>query len=250
MSEQRVVVVTGGGSGIGRAVATRFTGQGDQVIILGRTDAKLRHVVDELGDRASYKVVDVSQREQVELAIASITQKFEHVDVLVNNAGFVKGISTDTPLAQAEAVWEQEVGSNLKGAFLMAVGLAPHLVRPGGRIINIGSIAAYTGGIRGGTLGYASAKAGMHGLTCALARELSPQGITVNTISPGLVSGTDFFGGGLAPDRIQEIVTQVPLGRPGKPDDIASVVFFLASNEASYITGEVIHVNGGWLFGH
>jgi 3-oxoacyl-[acyl-carrier protein] reductase len=138
----------------------------------------------------------------------------------------------------------------LKGAFLMSVGLAPQLARPGGRIVNIGSIAAYTGGSRGGVIGYGTAKAGLHGLTVALARELSSAGITVNTISPGLIAETDFFGGGLTPERIQQAAAQIPAGRAGTPDDVAHTIYFLASPGAAYITGEVIHVNGGWLFGH
>lgn len=249
MQEKRTIVVTGGGSGIGRAITATFAGQDEQVVILGRTEEKLSRVVDELGANVNFAVADVSQREQVEAVVTSIIKQFGQVSVLVNNAGFVKGITADMPLSESEAIWEQEIGANLKGAFLVSVGLAPHLVRPGGRIINIGSIAAYTGGSRGGVIGYGTAKAGLHGLTCALARELSPQGITVNTISPGLITETDFFGGGLTAERIQTTVSQVPVGRAGKPEDIAATVDFLASAGADYITGEVIHVNGGWLFG-
>lgn len=249
MQEKRTIVVTGGGSGIGRAITATFARQGEQVVILGRTKEKLSRIVDEIGVNVTFEVADVSQREQVEAAIASIINQFGRVSALVNNAGFVKGITTDMPLSEAEAIWEQEIGANLKGAFLMSVGVAPHLVRPGGRIINIGSIAAYTGGSRGGVIGYGTAKAGLHGLTCALARELSPQGITVNTISPGLITETDFFGGNLTQERIQNTVSQVAIGRAGKPEDIAATVDFLASGGADYITGEVIHVNGGWLFG-
>jgi 3-oxoacyl-[acyl-carrier protein] reductase len=250
MSEERVIVVTGGGSGIGRAIAERFVQSGHHAMILGRTEAKLQQVTEEAGARMHYQVTDISQREQVEAAIAAVLDTFGRVDVLVNNAGFVEGVSSDMPLREAEAIWEREINTNLKGAFLMAAGLAPHLARPGGRIINIGSIAAYTGGSRGGVIGYAAAKAGLHGLTCALARELSPEGITVNTISPGLIHETDFFGGNLTEERVQQVAAQIPAGRAGRPDDIAGTVCFLASADASYITGEVLHVNGGWLFGH
>lgn len=250
MENQRVIVVTGGGSGIGKAIATKFVRNGDTVIILGRTEAKLQAVCDELGSAVSYQVVDVSQREQVERGIANIVETHTQINVLVNNAGFVRGLRVDTPLGDAESIWDDVVGANLRGAMLMSVAASPYLMRPTGRIINIGSIAAYTGGSRGGVIAYGSAKAGTHGLTVALARELSPEGITVNTISPGLIGDTDFFGGALSPERIQMAKEHIPIGRPGKPEEIAGLVCFLASEKASYITGEVIHVNGGWLFGH
>lgn len=250
MSNDKVVIITGGGSGMGRATAELFASKGEQVVILGRTEAKLQQVVAETEGKVDYEVVDVSEAARVETAVSSIIQKFGRADIVVNNAGFVEGISTMMPLLEAEAVWEREIGTNLKGAFLMAVGFAPHLTRPGGRIINIGSIAAYTGGSRGGVLGYGAAKAGLHGLTCALARELSPEGITVNTISPGLIVETDFFGGRLTAERVNSVSAQVPVGRAGTPQEIAHTIAFLASEGAAYITGEVVHVNGGWLFGH
>jgi 3-oxoacyl-[acyl-carrier protein] reductase len=108
MQEKRTIVVTGGGSGIGRAITATFARQGEQVVILGRTKEKLSRVVDEIGANVTFEVADVSQREQVEAAIASIINQFGQVSVLVNNAGFVKGITTDMPLSEAEAIWEQE----------------------------------------------------------------------------------------------------------------------------------------------
>jgi 3-oxoacyl-[acyl-carrier protein] reductase len=122
------------------------------------------------------------------------------------------------------------------------------LPRPGGRIINISSIAAFTGGSRPGAIGYAAAKAGLLGMTYALARELSPQGITVNAVAPGFIANTEFTGA-WSEERIQSIVAQTPVGRAGDANDVAEAVLFLASPEASFITGEVLNVNGGWLFG-
>lgn len=249
--ETRTVIVTGGGTGIGRGIAAAFAQQGDHVVIMGRTADKLEATAQELGPQVIPQQVDVSQRKQVEQAVAAVVQRFGQVHVLVNNAGFVRSISPDTPLAEAEAAWDEEVDTNLKGAFLMSVAVAPHLARPGGRIINISSIAAYTGGSRGGVLGYSASKAGLHGLTCGLARDLSAQGITANTIAPGLIVETDFFGGQqLSGEQLHSRLEQIPAGRAGRPDDIAAAVVFLASEQASYITGEVLHVNGGWLFGH
>lgn len=245
-----VVIVTGGGTGIGKAIASAFAQQGEQVVITGRTAEKLTQAASEIGQNIMAIPMDVSQREQVQQTVARVVEKFGRVDVLINNAGFVRSISVDTPLEEAEQRWDEELGTNLKGSFLMSLAVASHLPRPGGRIINMSSIAAFTGGSRGGVIGYTSAKAGVHGLTLGLARELSPHGITVNTIAPGLILETDFFGAPLGESQVQARVSQIAAGRPGKPDDVAAAALYLASEHASYVTGEILHVNGGWLFGH
>jgi len=245
----RVVVITGGGSGIGHATAGAFARAGERVVVLGRREERLRAVAQALGPEVTWQRVDVSQRDSIAAGVAAIAERFGRIDVLVNNAGFVHGITTQTPLAEAERLWDEVVDANLKGAFLMAVAAAVHLPRPGGRIVNISSIAAFTGGSRPGAAAYAAAKAGLVGLTYALARELSPQGITVNAIAPGFVAGTEFTGQ-WAEERVRGIVGETPVGRGGRPADIAAAVIYLASPEASFVTGEVLHVNGGWLFGH
>ena len=137
---------------------------------------------------------------------------------------------------------------NLKGSLLMAVATAPHLNRPGGRIINISSIAAFNGGNPIATTGYAAAKAGLHGLTYGLARELSPQGITVNAIAPGFIADTGVTGR-WSEERIESIISDTPVGRPGQPEDVAAAALYLASREASFVTGEIMNVNGGRMFG-
>ncbi len=191
---------------------------------------------------------DVSRLDDVRRAVEEIVGRFGKIDVLVNNAGFIEGVHTDMDLGEAEALWDTVLDANLKGSFLMAAAAARHMAYPGGRIINISSIAAFTGGSRPGAVAYAAAKAGLIGMTYGLARELSPRGITVNAIAPGFIADTGFTGGW--PDtRIREIISQTPMGRPGRADDIASATRFLASAEASFITGEVLNVNGGWLFG-
>lgn len=245
----KVAVVTGGGSGIGKAITKAFVEDGYEVVIVGRTESKLQAVVDEYGDKVTYQVADVGIREQVEQAVSGIAEKYPEINALINNAGFVKGISASTPLEEAEANWDAVVGANLKGAFLMSVACSKYLVRPGGRIINIGSIAAYTGGSSGGVLAYSAAKMGVHGLTVGLAKDLGAEGITVNTVHPGLILETDFFGSPLPQEAVDKRIVHVPLGRAGVPQDIANTVLFLCSDKASYITGEAMSVNGGWLFG-
>jgi 3-oxoacyl-[acyl-carrier protein] reductase len=192
--QSRVVVITGGGTGIGKAIAGSFARNQDQVVIVGRRSEALQAVAQEVGPNCNWQQADVSQRNQVAAAVKAIVDQFGQIDVLVNNAGFVRGITTNMPLDQAEQVWDDEIGTNLKGAFLMSTAITPYLPRPGGRIINISSIAAFTGGSRPGAIGYAAAKSGLLGMTYALARELSPQGITVNAVAPGFIADTEFTG--------------------------------------------------------
>jgi 3-oxoacyl-[acyl-carrier protein] reductase len=248
MSQPRNIIITGGNSGIGRAIAARFVGSGEHVAIIGRNSDTLRSTAESLGSDVIWQQADVSQREQVQAAVASIVEHWGQIDVLVNAAGFVRGVDTTMPLDEAEREWDAVIAANLKGSFLMAMAVAPHLTRPGGRIISISSIAAYSGGRRAGTIAYAASKAGLHGMTMGLARELSPEGITVNAIAPGFIGETGFTGMYTA-ESVNGIVAQTPVGRAGRAEDIAAAVGYLASPEASFVTGEVLQVNGGWLFG-
>jgi 3-oxoacyl-[acyl-carrier protein] reductase len=244
-SQNRVFVITGGSSAIGKAIAEASAKDNAQVVIIGRKQATLQDTAEIIGPNCSWQQADVSQRWQVMTAVTAILEKYGRIDVLVNNSGFVVGEMTDMLLEQAEQAWDDEIGTNLKGAFLMSMAAAPHLPRPGGRIINISSIAAFTGGSRPGAIGYAAAKAGWLGMTYALARELSPQGITINAIA----LATTEFTATWPEERIKSIVAQTPAGRTGSANDVAAALLFLASSKASFITGEVLNVNGGWLFG-
>src|SRR5262249_29724831 len=237
----RVAIVTGGGSGMGRAIAQGFAQGGAHVVILGRREAPLRETAEALGPSVGLRRADVRQRPEVAAAVAEVVARFGHIDILVNAAGFVVGVSPDMPLDEAERNFDETVNTNLKGAFLMAIAVAPHLTRPGGRIINISSIAAYTGGSGGGAVDYAAAKDGV--------AWLSVQGITVNAIAPGFIAETGFTSD-WSEERIQRIIMQTPVGRGARAEDVAAAVLYLASPEASFVTGEVLHVNGGWLFGH
>lgn len=244
IKQQRVIVVTGGGTGIGRAIATRFAQNGERVILIGRRKHILQTAVDSIGGTAEAIVADVCQRADIERVVAQIGQ----IDVLVNNAGFVLGVSADMPLADAEANWDAVINTNLKGSFLMSIASSQKMPESGGRIINISSIAAFTGGSRGGAIEYAASKAGMHGLTMGLARDLGHRGITVNAIAPGLISQTEFTGH-WPEARFQAVLEKQPVKKIGRPEDIAAAAFYLASAEAQFVTGEILSVNGGWLFG-
>jgi 3-oxoacyl-[acyl-carrier protein] reductase len=242
--DQRTAVITGGGSGIGLGIAEAMTAAGYRVVLVGRDEARLRAAAQRLGQGASWRRADVGRRDEVEVALAQLTR----IDVLVNAAGSIRAVSLATPAEEAEASWDAVIQANLKGSFLTTHAAAPRLASPGGRVINIGSIGAQTGGSRPGGVAYAAAKSGLHGLTFALARELAPRGITANVIAPGFVADTGFTGAW--PDEWRSaIVAQTPMGRPGTPADIAGAVLWLASDAGSFVTGAVIPVNGGWRIG-
>ncbi|MCO7124762.1 SDR family oxidoreductase [Sporolactobacillus shoreicorticis] len=249
MRTNRVALITGGSSGIGFAIAKKMIENHVDVTIMGRKEDALSEAATKLQGSIHWIRGDVSDRPDVERAVKSIADRTGTIDILVNNAGKGGGITTKIPLSEAEAVWDDVSAVNLKGAFLMTMAAAPILKRPGGRIINISSIGAFTGGSRAGGLAYAASKSGLHGLTFASARELSKEGITVNAIAPGLITETNFFNGQLTEKRLNQTVSQIPAGRAGQPSDIASAVWYLASPDASYINGEILNVNGGWMFG-
>jgi 3-oxoacyl-[acyl-carrier protein] reductase len=242
--DRKQAVVTGGASGIGFGIARALIGTGYGVRLVGRTADRLRDAAERLGDGVSWRVADVGRRGD----IAGALDGLDRVDVLVNAAGFIRGVALATPADEAEAAWDAVIAANLKGTFLMTHAVAPRLCSPGGRIVNISSIGAQTGGSRPGGLAYAAAKSGLHGLTYALARELAPRGITANVIAPGFVAGTGFTGS-WPEERVSAIIAETPLGRAGTPDDIAGAVLWLASDAAAFVTGVVIPVNGGWRIG-
>lgn len=244
----RIVVVTGGGSGIGKGIAKAFA-RDSSVTIVGRRIDLLRATAEELGPNVTWEPADVGKREQIAAAISNVVRRHQKIDVLVNNAGFTRVITTRTPLEEAEQLWDEVLTSVLKGSFLTTQAVVPYMARPGGRIVFVSSIAAYTGGSRPGAIAYAAAKAGLHGMLYSLARELSAEGITVNGIAPGFIANTGFTQH-WSPERVNGIIAQVPVGRAGTADDVAAAARFLASTKASYISGEILHVNGGWSFGH
>jgi 3-oxoacyl-[acyl-carrier protein] reductase len=247
IAENRVVLITGGGSGIGRAMAETFARHGDRVVIIGRHADKLHEAAEASGSNCIWQQADISQVNEVKRAVNAVVERLKKIDVLINNAGysgFERGMNADMPLEQAEEIWDDQIGVNLTGAFLMTLAVAPHLPRPGGRIINISSDAALTGGPGLRLIGYAAAKAGLLGLTRSLAIEFGPQGITVNVIAPGAI-----MTGPMPEEAIKSITAMLPVRRVGNVNDIASAALFLASPEAGFITGELMNINGGRVFG-
>ncbi|GAA2643120.1 MULTISPECIES: SDR family NAD(P)-dependent oxidoreductase [Nonomuraea] len=237
----REVVVTGGGTGIGFAIAAAFAGKGDKVTITGRREQVLREAADKLG--ASYAVFDAASPVAVQEALAHLPAT---VDVLVNNAGGNTNLDRqkiENDLKDLAEAWWANLNANLMSAVLVTTALLPRLSK-GGRIVSIGSIAA-----RGtGSGSYGAAKAAMESWTADLAAELGSKA-TANVVAPGLVVDTEFFRGRLTPEGVRHRVESTRNGRAGTPDDIAETVLFLASPGAGHLTGQVLHVNGGAYLG-
>jgi 3-oxoacyl-[acyl-carrier protein] reductase len=239
----REVVVTGGGTGIGYAVAATFADLGDRVTITGRREGVLGEAAARLGARPV--AFDATHPAAVEQALAHLPDR---VDVLVNNAGGNTDLGADAPrpgdLAALAASWRAMLEANLLSAVLVTAALGSRLADHA-RIVTIGSIAA-----RRGAGSYGAAKAAVEAWSASVAAELGRRGITANVVAPGLVEGTEFFGDRLTDERRERLVGETRNGRAGTPSDVAATVAFLCSREAGHVTGQVVHVNGGAYFGH
>jgi len=241
----RIVVVTGGTSGIGRAVAAKFAADGAQVFLTGRTAETVKRVAEQLDADSPGNVVGVvcdSTRPDHVAALA--VRVGEQVDVLVNASGGLVAASEEDeeepdPLEELKATWNAYVAQNVLGAVLTTAAVREQLGE-GSAIISLGTIGAER---RGGA--YGAAKAALAAWSAGLSAELGPAGITANVVAPGYVAGTDFFQGGMTDARHELLVAETHDKRAGTPEDIAETVFFLASPGARHITGQTIHVNGG-----
>ncbi|KAB2382230.1 SDR family NAD(P)-dependent oxidoreductase [Actinomadura montaniterrae] len=238
----RSAVVTGGGTGIGRAVAAALAADGLDVVITGRREKVLAEAAADLGPRVRPVVFDVTDPGRIEAALAELP---ETVDVLVNNAGGNTDTGRPAPsgLAGVREAWLANLETNLVSAVLVTTALEPRLARDG-RVISMGSIA---GGRGGGS--YGAAKAGMRVWNAELAVRLGERGITANVIAPGLIEDTEFFGDQLTDERRAMLVGQTATKRAGTPADVAALAAFLASPGAGHITGQVLHLNGGAYIG-
>jgi 3-oxoacyl-[acyl-carrier protein] reductase len=240
-SKSRVAIVTGGTRGIGRATVRALAGDGWAVVLTGRDADRVETAVRELGGGESLVgvVADVGRGEDVQRMVSQTQERFGRIDLLVNNAG----ITRDALLVRMkDADWDEVLGVNLRGAFQALRAVARVMMRQrSGRIVNVASTAGAMG--TAGQANYSAAKAGLVGLTKSAARELAHWGILVNAVAPGLIE-TD-MSSVLTPEIRESYVATIPLKRIGTPGEVAEVVRFLASEGASYITGQVIHVNGG-----
>ncbi|MBD0417328.1 SDR family NAD(P)-dependent oxidoreductase [Oryzicola mucosus] len=240
-------IITGGATGIGLGIAKRLKADGFDITIVSRDKAKLEAACAEIGAGVDYIVADVSERAGVKVLAADIGRRYGQIVALINNAGIMKTTSLETPSEDMDRIWDETFAVNLKGTMMVSQELAPIIRSPGGRIINLSSTVSYNGGSVPGLLAYSASKAGLNGLTMALARELAARDITVNAVAPGMIEDTGLTGtfDEARKARIKQIL---PLGRPGLPFEVAAAVSYLASPEAGYVTGSVMSVNGGWIF--
>jgi len=243
--EGKVAIVTGGSGGIGSEISLRFANEGAKVVIADLKNDKVMEVVSKIkadSGEAIFVETNVTNTESVKKMVEETVRNFSKIEILVNNAGRIQ-IRNFLEIDLED--WNEIINVNLTGAFLCAKFSLPHIIKQGwGRIINISS----TSGITGGTSGahYAASKGGLIALTKALSKEFAKNGVTVNAIAPSKIE-TDMLRNNLDKEGEKTLLKKIPVGRFGKPEDIASLALFLASGESSYITGEVIIASGGYM---
>lgn len=241
--KDKKAIVTGAGQGIGKSIALKMAQEGADIVIVEinpDTGSETCKEVKDIGRDAILKVVDVAKSLDVQIMVKEVLEKWGRIHILVNNAGFDRGA---TLLKVKEEDWDAVLNVHLKGTLNCIQAIAPHMIENRyGKIINISSIYGKTGGIA--AISYSSAKAGVIGLTKSVARELGRFQINVNVVLPGLVLTPTIEK--MAEKYRNMIIENTPLRRMGQPEEIANVVSFLASDEASFMTGAAVEVSGGW----
>jgi 3-oxoacyl-[acyl-carrier protein] reductase len=242
----RIALVTGASQGIGQACAVKLAASGAAVALAARNREKLDAVAAQIngaGGKAAVFVIDVAEEEQIKSGIKDVLGQFGQIDILVNNAGVTRD---QLVMRMKRPDWDAVLNTNLTSAYVcIQQSIGSMLKRRWGRIINITSVFGQTG--QAGQANYAASKAGLIGLTMAVAREVGSRNITSNAVAPGFIETA--MTTVLGDEFKQNAEKMIPLGRVGSPEDVANAVAFLASDEASYITGHVLNVNGGLLMG-
>ena len=238
----KVAIITGASQGIGRTIASLIARSGANVICVARSKSKIKELSNEINDQghmATYLPCDVGDGDAFSNTIKTVVEQFGKLDILINNAG----ITRDALLMRMnDQQWDEVIQTNLKGSFYgMKYAIRPMMKNKFGRIINITSIVGLTG--NPGQANYAASKAGLIGMSQSIAKEVGTRGITVNCIAPGWIDTEMTVD--LPEDSKKDLLERIPVGQIGKPEDIAYTALFLASNEASYITGQTITVDGG-----
>jgi len=238
----KVAIVTGGGQGIGRCIALRLAKEAAKIAIFDLNRQLARAVVEEIVTDKTEAVsfqVDVGSMEEVKQAVNQTIDKFRHIDILVNNAG----INKDKLLLRMEDEdWGRVLQTNLTGTFnCMKVVLRSMVKNRYGRIVNVSSVVGIRGNV--GQANYAASKAGIIGLTKSVAREVARYGVTVNAVAPGFIDTP--MTRKLREEKRQEFISQIPMGREGTPEEVADAVSYLVREEAAYITGEIVRIDGG-----
>jgi len=241
--KDKVAIVTGGAGGIGKEISLRLAEEGANVVIFDIEETLAKKVVKEI-EKKERKVfafkVNIGNYQEVLKAVKEVIDKFGRIDILINNAGITRD---NLLLRMKEEEWDLVLKVNLKGVFNCLKAVVRIMMKQKyGRIVNISSVVGLKG--NAGQVNYAASKAGIIGVTKSLAKELAPRGITVNAIAPGFIEGTPMTEK-LEEREKEKFLRQIPLGRAGKPREVANLVFYLVGEEASYITGEVIRIDGG-----
>ena len=235
----KTALITGATGGIGGAIAGAMHKAGAHVGISGRNEAKLKALADELGERVSILPADLSEEGAIDALVKAADEAMDQIDILVNNAGLTRD---NLSMRMKDEEWQEVIDVNMTATFKLAKAVQRGMMkRRNGRIINIASVVGVTG--NPGQCNYVASKAGMIGWTKAMAQEIASRGITANAVAPGFIATA--MTDALNDEQKERITANIPAGRMGGADDIAAAAVYLASEEAAYVTGQTIHVNGG-----